>query len=76
MVLFIDDLLAVPLTLSRQIIEALIEEAEKETLTSAGAIRQKISDLQIAYEEGDLSEDEYHAWMQEMRSRLLMIGDT
>lgn len=74
MVILIDDLLAIPLTLSRQILEALIEEAEKETLTSEGAIRQRIYDLQVAYEEGEISDDEYYTEMHDLRSRLSGIG--
>lgn len=70
MVLIIDDIISVPCVIGMQVVEALQEQAENETLSSKSALRKRIYEIQLAFEHGELSDEEYRAAMADLKRRL------
>jgi len=70
MVLIIDDIISVPWVIGMQIVEALQEQAENETLSSESALRKRIYEIQLSFEHGELSGEEYNATMADLKRRL------
>jgi hypothetical protein len=70
MVLLVDDLLKLPYDLSMEVLQAIADTADNETLSTESSIRKKVMDTQMRYERGDLEEEGYRTTMEELRSRL------
>lgn len=76
MVLIVDDLLALPFRLGGDILEQFVDQVDEETLGSVGAVRRRIMHLQIAFEQGEMDEQEYREQMNDLRVRLKTLeGD-
>jgi len=54
-----DLLFKVPLTLTKEIFEKLLEEIDKEALLTKEAVKRKLQEYQLLLENGDLTEEEY-----------------
>ena len=65
--LLYDVLIGVPLTLSKEILLKIRDEIDKERLITEESIKERLQQLQLLLQDGELSEDEY----EELEARLM-----
>jgi len=65
--LLYDVLIGVPLTLSKEIVLKIRDEIDKERLITEESIKERLQQLQLLLQDGELSEDEY----EELEARLM-----
>ncbi len=65
--LLYDVLIGVPLTLSKEIMLKIRDEIDKERLITEESIKERLQQLQLLLQDGELSEDEY----EELEARLM-----
>jgi len=76
MVLLVDDLLKLPIDLGVEVLEAIADNADAELLNTEQSIRQRVLEVQMMFERGDLKEDEYRETMQWLRERLNRVKES
>jgi len=65
--LLFDILFGVPLTLSKEILLKIRDEIDKERLITEESIKERLQQLQLLLQDGELSEGEY----EELEARLM-----
>ena len=65
--LLYDVLIGVPLTLGKEILEKMRDEIDKERLITEKSIKERLQQLQLMLQDGELSEEEY----VELEARLI-----
>ena len=65
--LLFDILFGVPVTLSKEIMLKIRDEIDKERLITEESIKERLQQLQLLLQDGELSEGEY----EEMEARLM-----
>jgi predicted DNA-binding protein (UPF0278 family) len=65
--LLYDVLFGVPLTLTKEILVKLRDEIDKERLITEESIKERLQQLQLLLQDGELSEEEY----EELEARLM-----
>ena len=65
--LLFDILFGVPLTLSKEIMLKIRDEIDKERLITEESIKERLQQLQLLLQDGELSEGEY----EELEARLM-----
>jgi predicted DNA-binding protein (UPF0278 family) len=65
--LIYDLLVGVPLTLCQQVLEGIRQEIDKERLITEDSIKQRLQQLQLMLQDGEISEQEY----EELETRLI-----
>ena len=65
--LLYDVVIGVPLTLTRQILVKLRDEIDRERLITEESIKERLQQLQLLLQDGELSEEEY----EELEARLM-----
>jgi len=65
--LLYDVLLGVPVTLSKEIMLKIRDEIDKGRLITEESIKERLQQLQLLLQDGELSEDEY----EELEARLM-----
>ncbi len=65
--LLFDILFGVPMTLSKEIMLKIRDEIDKERLITEESIKERLQQLQLLLQDGELSEDEY----EELEARLM-----
>jgi len=60
-------LIGVPVTLSKEIMLKIRDEIDKERLITEESIKERLQQLQLLLQDGELSEDEY----EELEARLM-----
>jgi len=65
--LLYDVLFGVPVTLSKEIMLKIRDEIDKERLITEESIKERLQQLQLLLQDGELSEDEY----EELEARLM-----
>jgi predicted DNA-binding protein (UPF0278 family) len=73
--LLFDVLFGVPLTLSREILAKLRDEIDRERLITEEAIKERLQQLQLLLQDGELSEDEYEGLEAELITRLRAVRE-
>lgn len=68
-----DLLVGVPATLTREILAHIKEEIDQEMLTTEGSIRQRLQELQVMLESGEITEEEYDDLEAKLIERLKAI---
>lgn len=68
-----DLLVGVPATLTREILVHIKEEIDQEMLTTEGSIRQRLQELQVMLESGEITEEEYEDLEAKLIERLKAI---
>jgi len=68
-----DLLVGVPATLTREILAHIKEEIDQEMLTTEGSIRQRLQELQVMLESGEITEEEYEDLEAKLIERLKAI---
>ncbi len=65
--LLYDVLIGVPLTLTKEILVKIRDEIDKERLITEDSIKERLQQLQVLLQDGELSEEEY----EELEARLM-----
>jgi predicted DNA-binding protein (UPF0278 family) len=65
--LLYDILIGAPLTLSKEIMLKIRDEIDKERLVTEESIKERLQQLQLLLQDGELSEEEY----EELEARLM-----
>lgn len=68
-------LFGVPLTLSKEILGKLRDEIDRERLITEESIKERLQQLQVLLQDGELSEDEYEGLEEELIQRLRMVRE-
>jgi predicted DNA-binding protein (UPF0278 family) len=70
-----DVLIGVPLTLGREILSKLREEIDKERLITEDSIKERLQQLQLLLQDGELNEEEYESLEAELIERLRAVRE-
>jgi hypothetical protein len=73
MAFIIDDLLLLPFTLAKKILEGIMNEVDKERLVTRAGVMEKLKEFQLLLEEGKISEEDYSQIEKELIQRLKEI---
>ena len=65
----------VPLTLSKEILAKLRDEIDKERLITEESIKERLQQLQLLLQDGELNEEEYEGLENELIERLRMVRE-
>jgi hypothetical protein len=68
-------LFGVPLTLSKEILAKLRDEIDKERLITEESIKERLQQLQLLLQDGELNEEEYEGLEEELIGRLKMVRE-
>jgi predicted DNA-binding protein (UPF0278 family) len=68
-----DVVTGVPITLGRQIVEKLRDEVDKERLITEESIRERLQQLQLLLQDGELTEEEYEGMEAKLIERLRAV---
>ena len=71
--LLFDVIAGVPLTLGRPIVEKLRDEVDKERLITEESIRERLQQLQLLLQDGELTEEEYEGLEAKLIERLRAV---
>jgi predicted RNA-binding protein len=70
-----DVLLGVPVTLSKEILEKIMDEIDKERLITEESIKERLQQLQLLLQDGELSEEEYEELEAQLMERLRAVRE-
>jgi len=68
-------LFGVPLTLSKEILAKLRDEIDKERLITEESIKERLQQLQLLLQDGELNEEEYEGLEEELIARLRAVRE-
>jgi predicted DNA-binding protein (UPF0278 family) len=68
-------LFGIPLTLGREILAKLRDEIDRERLITEESIKERLQQLQLLLQDGELSEEEYEGLEEELIERLRMVRE-
>ena len=67
--------LGIPMTLSKEILAKLREEIDKERLITEESIKQRLQQLQLLLQDGELTEEAYEGLEEELIARLRAVRE-
>lgn len=67
--------LGAPMTLSKEILAKLREEIDKERLITEESIKQRLQQLQLLLQDGELTEEAYEGLEEELIARLRAVRE-
>jgi len=68
-------LIGVPVTLSKEIMLKISDEIDKERLITEESIKERLQQLQLLLQDGELSEDEYEDLETQLMERLRAVRE-
>lgn len=68
-------LFGIPMTLCKEIMGMLRDEIDGERLITGESIKQRLQQLQVLLQDGELSEEEYESMEDELIQRLRMVRE-
>jgi predicted DNA-binding protein (UPF0278 family) len=68
-------LFGVPMTLGKEILAKLRDEIDRGRLITEEAIKERLQQLQVLLQDGELSEQEYEGLEEELIQRLRMVRE-
>ena len=68
-------LFGIPMTLAKEILAKLMEDIDKERLITEESIKERLQQLQVLLQDGELSEEEYEGLEEELIERLRMVRE-
>ncbi len=68
-------LFGVPLTLSKEILTKMRDEIDKERLITEASIKERLQQLQLLLQDGELNEEEYEGLENELIERLRAVRE-
>jgi len=73
--LLYDVLFGVPVTLSKEIMLKIRDEIDKERLITEESIKERLQQLQLLLQDGELSEEEYEELEAQLMERLRAVRE-
>lgn len=73
--LFRDLFIGVPLALGKDILEKIRDEVDKERLITEESIKERLQQLQLLLQDGQLSEEEYEDLETQLMERLKAVRE-
>jgi predicted DNA-binding protein (UPF0278 family) len=73
--LLYDVLIGAPAALTRQVFEALRDEIDKDRLITEESIKERLQQLQLMLENGEIGEGEYEELEDQLIERLRMVRE-
>jgi len=70
-----DVLLGVPLTIGKEILEKIRDEVDKGRLTTEESIKERLQQLQLLLQDGELSMEEYEELEAKLIERLRAVRE-
>ena len=67
--------LGIPMTLCKEILAKLRDEIDKGRLITEESIKERLQQLQVLLQDGELSEEEYEGLENELIERLRMVRE-
>jgi predicted DNA-binding protein (UPF0278 family) len=67
--------LGVPLTLSKEILAKLRDEIDRERLITEESIKERLQQLQLLLQDGELNEEEYEGLEEQLIARLRAVRE-
>jgi predicted DNA-binding protein (UPF0278 family) len=68
-------LFGIPLTLGKQVLATLREEIDRERLITEETIKERLQQLQVLLQDGELSEEEYEGLEDKLIERLRLVRE-
>ena len=69
------DILGIPMTITKKTLEGIMDAADKERLITEESIKQKLQELQLLLQDGNMSEEEYEELEIKLIERLKAIRE-
>ncbi|MDP2728975.1 MAG: gas vesicle protein GvpG [Dehalococcoidales bacterium] len=73
--LLYDVLFSVPITLTREILVGIRDEIDRERLITEESIKERLQQLQLLLQDGELSEEEYEKLEDQLMERLRAVRE-
>lgn len=70
-----DVLVGVPVTLGEEILEKIRDEVDRERLITEESIKERLQQLQLLLQDGEVSEEEYEALEEKLIERLRAVRE-
>jgi predicted DNA-binding protein (UPF0278 family) len=70
-----DLLIGIPMTLTKKTLEGIRDAADKERLITEESIKQKLQELQLLLQDGNMSEEEYEELEAKLIERLRAVRE-
>lgn len=70
-----DILIGAPVALAREMLEAIRDEVDKERLITEESIKERLQQLQLMLEDGEITEEEYQELEDQLLRRLRMVRE-
>jgi predicted DNA-binding protein (UPF0278 family) len=70
-----DTMIGVPLTLGKDILEKIREEVDKERLVTEESIKERLQQLQLLLQDGEIGEKEYEEMEDKLMERLRAVRE-
>jgi len=64
-----------PVALTREVLEAFRDEIDKERLITEESVKERLQQLQLMLQDGEISEDEYEELEPQLIERLKMVRE-
>ena len=73
--LLYDIVLGIPMTITKKTMEGLRDAVDKERLITEESVKQKLQELQLQLQEGEMSEEQYEELEAKLIERLKAIRE-
>jgi predicted DNA-binding protein (UPF0278 family) len=70
-----DVFVGAPAALTREVLESLRDEIDRERLVTEASIKERLQQLQLMLQDGEISEQEYEHLEEELIERLRMVRE-
>jgi len=68
-------LFGIPLTLAKDVLAKLRDEIDRERFITEESIKERLQQLQVLLQDGELSEEEYEGLEEQLIERLRMVRE-
>ena len=68
-------LFGIPLTLGKQVLVRLRDEIDRERLITEETIKERLQQLQVLLQDGEMTEEEYEALEEKLIERLRLVRE-
>jgi len=73
--LLYDIVMGIPMTLTKKTLEGIRDAADKERLITEESIKQRLQELQLQLQDGNMSEEEYEELEAQLTERLRAVRE-
>jgi transposase len=70
-----DLVIGIPVTLTKKTLEKIMDEVDKERLITDESIKQRLQELQLLLQDGNMSEEEYEGLEAKLIERLRAVRE-